>query len=255
MTGDLSPAARRWLGRIPDEPLWVDLRGFLLSGRAEVVEGEGDGESAVVLFMDEPVAFVIGSPGETEFARLGRSDAGGVVEVLAPIADAEHLADRFPGWERDDAVLHRLAAGVALDGTAPSGAGVEIALVMPEERERVESGNLPEELLHELIRAWNRGRPVACAFVDGRAVSFLTAAVETERHWDVVVETLDGFRRRGLAGACFGALHPWFSGQGKEPVWGAHGSNAASLALARRLGFVPCGRLAAFVSPDAPWAG
>jgi L-amino acid N-acyltransferase YncA len=37
-------------------------------------------------------------------------------------------------------------------------------------------------------------------------------------------------------------------GRGQSPVWGALESNGASLALARRLGFVEVGRLTVFAA-------
>ena len=81
----------------------------------------------------------------------------------------------------------------------------------------------------------------------GRIVSVCSAAWETETLWDVSVETVSDYRRRGLAAACFIALARWMLAErGKRPVWGAHESNPASLALAASLGFVRESELLSF---------
>ena len=70
-------------------------------------------------------------------------------------------------------------------------------------------------------------------------VSFCYAAAETEGLWDVSIDTLEGYRRQGHAAACavYMVRHVRDT-TGKEPVWGALISNAASMGLAARLGFV-----------------
>jgi GNAT superfamily N-acetyltransferase len=60
------------------------------------------------------------------------------------------------------------------------------------------------------------------------------------------VDTLEAWRRRGLGRACVEFLIDHMRRHGKEPVWGAIASNAASLAVAARLGFEPVDRLAVF---------
>ncbi len=80
--------------------------------------------------------------------------------------------------------------------------------------------------------------------MDGRAVSFCYAALPTETLWDVSIDTLAAFRRRGLAAACFALAVETLSKTGRRPVWGAVDSNVASLQLAERLGFRPVDRLA-----------
>ena len=72
------------------------------------------------------------------------------------------------------------------------------------------------------------------------------AAFLTESLWDVSVDTLEGCRRRGLAGACARALIGLLSSRGLEPVWAAVESNTASLRLAAKLGFERADRLMVF---------
>ena len=57
----------------------------------------------------------------------------------------------------------------------------------------------------------------------------------------VSIETLEGFRRRGRGAAAFLRLAQEMRLSGLEPVWGAVEDNTASVALAKRLGFVPVG--------------
>ncbi len=82
----------------------------------------------------------------------------------------------------------------------------------------------------------------------GRAVvSFAPAAdfhSEGETLWDVSVDTLAAFRGRRLAGRAARAMVRQMRSQGKAPVWGAVETNAASLSVARQLGFAEAGRLA-----------
>jgi predicted GNAT family acetyltransferase len=80
-------------------------------------------------------------------------------------------------------------------------------------------------------------------------VAFCYAACETETLWDVSVDTLAPFRRRGLAAACFERVRREMERRGKRPVWGAHADNPASLALAARLGFRRDAELVAFHPP------
>ena len=89
-------------------------------------------------------------------------------------------------------------------------------------------------------------RPIAAAWAGGQPVAFCYPALQTESLWDVSVETLAEYRGRRLAGRVARAMIRYMRDRGKAPVWGALESNAASLNVARRLGFVDAGRLAVF---------
>jgi predicted GNAT family acetyltransferase len=77
-------------------------------------------------------------------------------------------------------------------------------------------------------------------------VSFCYVAAETESLWDVSIDTLAGHRRRGYAALCAAYLIEHMCEKGKRPVWGAVESNAPSLGLAAKLGFVPVDRVFVF---------
>jgi GNAT superfamily N-acetyltransferase len=88
---------------------------------------------------------------------------------------------------------------------------------------------------------------VAAAILEGVAVAFCYPAYETETLWDVSIDTLEPYRRRGLARTCFEFLCDHMAAHGKVPVWGALASNSASLSLAARLGFEEVDRSIVFL--------
>ena len=73
----------------------------------------------------------------------------------------------------------------------------------------------------------------------------------TERHWDVSIETVEGYRRGGRAAAAFFRIEREMRRSGRQPVWGAARDNPASLGLAEKLGFVPVVEIAWFDSSAA----
>ena len=87
------------------------------------------------------------------------------------------------------------------------------------------------------------GLAVAAAWADGLPVAFCYAVVETETLWDVSIDTVDPYRRRGLGALAARAMIAFMARRGKSPVWGALASNEPSMRLAARLGFVPHSRL------------
>lgn len=79
---------------------------------------------------------------------------------------------------------------------------------------------------------------MAVAIVDSLPVAFCYAAFTTDRLWDVSIETLKAYRRRGLAAACVLALSRHMYDRDLIPAWGAMDNNPASIGLAAKLGFV-----------------
>jgi GNAT superfamily N-acetyltransferase len=147
-------------------------------------------------------------------------------------------AEALPGWEALPVVAHLLGESERLP-EAPEGA-VRF-LSGPEE-----IGRLPPGLRAELERALRGGTPVAAAFVGGAPVSFCYAGWETEGLWDVSIDTLDRYRRRGYAAWCAAYAIRHMRILGKQPAWHALESNTASMELAARLGFVPVDRFFLF---------
>lgn len=250
--------------RLPDTAHSVDLRGLLLSGRCRVFpEWPAAGEGFVARSVDFPFAAVAGRPSsEAVLAAVEGADAAATAwagegsegewhMLVAPEA-AEAVHAMLPQeWKRRGVVLHTLAGGVPSAGEAPP--GVEIRLA-PEGHAAAgfDLSHLPAGLDREYAGEHVARQPMAAAFVDRRPVAFCYAPFVTETLWDVAVDTLPPFRRRGLAAACFRALAVHLAAErGLAPVWGALAENRASLRLAVKLGFAPAAELVSLVlEPD-----
>ena len=157
--------------------------------------------------------------------------------IVAPVEAESVLATALPRREREPATLFQLPATEAGRLTAP-----DVVARLLNEREYGQLDNLPPILRGELREAC-RYSPIASAFADDRPVSFCYSGWETESHWDLSIDTLETYRRRGLGMAACICLIRHFAQQGKTAVWGSLESNPASEALAYKLGFTPVDRL------------
>ncbi len=75
------------------------------------------------------------------------------------------------------------------------------------------------------------------AFVADRLVSVAVPFYLGRRYTDIGVVTEQAFRGRGLSCACAGGVISDIRRDGRRPTWSTSPDNAASLAVARRLGF------------------
>ena len=157
--------------------------------------------------------------------------------IVAPLEAESIVAAALPRREREQATLFHLPPADAARLASP-GAGARLL----DESEYGQLDNLPPILRGELREA-SHYSPIASAFADDRPVSFCYSGWETESHWDVSIDTLESYRRRGLGMAACVCLIRHFAARGKTAVWGALESNPASTALAERLGFAPVDRL------------
>jgi GNAT superfamily N-acetyltransferase len=235
---------RSLAGLIPDEPLWIDLRGLLLTERCEIWAETNPEHGFVARSWDYPFASLFGEP---RSELVIEATAAGLVafEHLYPRSEWQLLATpqnrslvktALPGWRRTGIVIHRPARDPVRPMVDPT---AEIRLLPGGlEEASLTLEHVPEKSRQELELEWVSSRPIAVAIVDGRAVTFCYAAFTTERLWDVSIETLEPFRRRGLGAACFLALAAHMVESGKTPAWGAMVDNPASLGLAAKLGFV-----------------
>lgn len=253
---------RALLATLPDVPRWVEVRAGLLGGWARV---EGPPCACVVRWHegddDDPMLAAVGRPGAATLLSAVRADPG--ADLLASPDECEYVASVL-GRPGRGAALHVLAPGVALAAgeggrptrpgggpaaaggdAGPAAAGEGVRLLGPADEPlacAVPEADVRAELLAALRRV-----PVAAAFDGGRPVAFCYAGSVTETLWDVSIDTLAGFRRRGLAARAFAAMAEHLRARGGlAPVWGAYDDNVASLGLARKLGFVPVDRLFVF---------
>jgi GNAT superfamily N-acetyltransferase len=69
---------------------------------------------------------------------------------------------------------------------------------------------------------------------------------QTVSLWDISIDTLEPYRRRGHAARCASWMVDEMRRRDKEPVWAAEETNPPSMRLAARLGFVPVDELVLF---------
>jgi hypothetical protein len=222
---------------VPDIPRLVETRAMLLGGDCRLF-GRPDEGHAVVVAGDGSLAAVIGLPSSAEVAEAAADFDG---ELLAEERLTAHVSAALPGWRGEGAVIH---AWGAARPAAPPGLPPTCLLRPADSLE-----HLPPELRDEIQDARARTAVVVALAEppDGPVpVAFCYAGSETETLWDVSMDTLEPYRRRGFAQAAFLHLAALLAEKGKSPVWGAVDSNVASLRLAARLGFLPVDRLTVF---------
>lgn len=228
---------------LPDMPRWVEARGMLLSGRGSFVECPGSDPPTVLSAPSVLLAVVVRWDDPDALARaLGRVPRE--FSIVAPAEVEPTIAPMLPARTREPATLFHLPPADALNLPPDPRA----RLLRPEEYPQLD--NLPPMLRGELRDACTYS-PIASAFVEGRAVSFCYCGWETETHWDISIDTLDGYRRRGLGAAASICLIRHFAQSGKTAVWGAVESNVESALLARKLGFKEADRLMVAYPDDA----
>ncbi|MEO8698435.1 MAG: GNAT family N-acetyltransferase [Kofleriaceae bacterium] len=204
---------------LPDEPRWVEAHGIAgdpTSWHRPLGAGFAIGNEIarlVVIAGDVDSASAIG---------VGRAHPDHVVLVGG---DDLAAALRGSGRTVERAILHTLADPAALPD-------LEGALPLPPD---ASLAHVPPALAEELEIARARGT-VWTAYLDGEPAAFAYAPWRSARYFDVSVDTLASARQLGLGSIVASAM---IRGEhDRQPVWGANASNAASLRLAKRLGFV-----------------
>ena len=200
---------------LPDVPRWVEAHGIAADPdgwREELGAGFALGHDRARLIV------VAGEVEPEDVRRLA-----GRPHVI--LVEREELA-LATGRAVERAILHSLPDA----GTLPDYEGaVPLA---------ASHGPLPAALADELAWARERGT-IWSAWVDGEPVCFAYAPWRSAGLFEVSVDTLPGARQMGLATVVAAAMIRDERAKGREPVWGANESNAASLRLAKRLGFEP----------------
>jgi hypothetical protein len=224
---------------LPDLPRWVAPRGLLREHRCDVRLGpEGKrGAGYLVLEHGSPEAFAVHRPVSSLVAQLGDLEMP-PERILVPIEDAERWRALLPGWREQAAVVQVHPA----PGTLPKAVHETRFLTL---EDVVTLGELPDSLGIQLERALTRG-PVAAAFEAGRPVAFCHAAYRTETWFDLSIDTLEGYRRRGFATSAAAYLIHQQLAQGRKPVWGALDADTASMSMAKKYGFRAVDRMMMF---------
>jgi len=243
------PSTKSLLDRLayalPDIPRWLYVRSMLLSGRCEVlglVEG-GPEPQFVAQELEESedrAVCVVGRPPADAIREAARRNRDGG-EFLTSPEGASHILGALPDWTATRATLHLLGDASRL----PRLAGGEVRPFRASDLAAV-TDDLPEGLRSELEVALTRDAPAVAALADGRPVSFCYAADETEGLWDISIDTLGRYRRRGYASRCVSYMVDEMRRRDKEPVWAAEETNPPSMRLAAKLGFVPVDELLVF---------
>lgn len=234
----MDTATARWVRGLPDDPVHLEARG--LAGRgARVLE---DGDAGAVIDARHDLAVLVGPPS----SRLaGSLLAASPAELHAEPRHAEGWCELLGLQRRADAILH---SRPALDASAlESLVRHDVAPVQDADDPLLDA--LPRSLAEELVGI----RPFPRAFValaGGGAAALAYAFVESKSWLDVSIDTLSAFRRSGFGTSAAAALMADGCARGRGAVWGAEPHNAASLALARRLGLERCGGVAILVEQD-----
>lgn len=240
----------RLVRALPDIPRWVETRSILLSGHCEVLglEDAGEGLSFVVRDTETSSIYVsvVGRPAQSAIAEAvsyGHNEG----EVLAVPENYSHVAAALGDWRIVKTVLHALGESPRMP-EVPEGS----VRLLPS-LDAVDLESLPPDLRSELEDAIETS-PVSAAYVGGHPVAFCYVGARTESLWDVSIDTLEGYRRRGHAARCVAFMVEHMQREGRRPIWNATASNAASLGLAAKLGFVPVDEMVVFL-PPANWSG
>lgn len=216
---------------ILDSPRWVETRELLLRGEAEIFGLAANRRSFVAVSPGEMALIaVVGRPELPFIEAAAQSRPHEGTELLCAEENADYIAAALPGWNRIGADVLRWPDALPLPAAQE---GVRL-IARPE----LASLEVPEELRYELGDGSPDG-PIVAALDGGRPVAFCYPSATSETLWDVSVDTLELWRRRGFATRAFRHTAFLMGQRGKWPVWGYVDDNDASRELANKLGFVP----------------
>lgn len=213
---------------LPDVPRWIEAHGIAAdpaSWRREMGAGFAVGNDRARLIV------VAGDPDAAAVTALAAQRPQHTLLVAIERADLAAATGR----RVERALLHTLPPGATDDG-GPGGAVAPDAGAVPLPPD-ASLAHLPAPLAEELDAA-RPIRTIWTVFLDGAPASFAYAPWRSARWFDVSVDTLPAARQLGLGRLVAAAMIRDEQAQGRSPVWGADEGNAASLRLARSLGFV-----------------
>jgi len=172
-----------------------------------------------------------------EVCRRALETASAITELGTSATDGPLDPTPYEHILSQDAPIERTSVGLAFrfPPTLPSAPGTRVL------RDAAEAA-----LLHPLLAAWSpdvqSSQPLVALIVDGQAVAVCASVRITRWAHEAGVETAAPFRGRGHAPAVVAAWAAAVRALGAEPLYSTSWQNAASRAVARKLGLVPCGR-------------
>lgn len=242
------------LGALVDEPRHVEPRGLLLGGHGIAVLGAGEASGFVFASQFFLVAgFGVPDPDLIEALDVLVDESGLLRDSLTVHVPAEVSGP----W--CDALGVRPSATLSVQRLEPADpAGDSAGEPARWEGEREVTRHVVEQIqgaddprlgtlgrgLREDLEAQERWPVVFAAMAGGGIASIASAAVETERYFDISIETVRAFRGEGFGRAAARGLIQHQLARGKAPVWIVKTSNRASQALAASLGFAETAQLA-----------
>jgi GNAT acetyltransferase len=239
--------ARTLAAAIPDEPRWIDIRGMLLSHRPEITGGDTLDTGFVVRVVHNAVSCVgvVGRP-DVQAIRDAVANVTTLTPVVCQTENAAHVRSALGGWVDEPAIVHTLLPDArALPNQSREGA----RLLAADESSLL--SHLPRGLKHEMTAAVSMV-PLAASFDGEVPVAFCYPVWLTESWWDVSIDTIEAYRRRGHALAAMQLMTGVMRDTGREPIWSALASNTPSLRLAQKIGFTPVGQVTV-LSRDGSW--
>lgn len=229
----MDPLKQRCLSQLPDLPRWVETRDLLLWDASIVVESPAR-DGFVVWSESDRMGSIVGVPDVVALSRAAEQ----MSELLAFPENVEKVQALVHGFRKELATVFAAPAHLPRSPTHACG--------QVGRTEIISQKHLPPELQDELLEAAEDGAIVIAAFTGTLPVAFAYVASETETLWDVSIDTVEGYRRKGYARSAVVRLMRIMEKKGKAAVWGALESNQASANLARGLGFIETDELWVF---------
>jgi GNAT superfamily N-acetyltransferase len=210
------------LAAIADSPCMLEFRSVALERDAMIVRSGG---GLLLVDRSHTLAGAVGT--------VNPRDLDGLYQIAG--RPRELLADRAAYEVLKGALRFARAKIATLDGPWRPPIAKPRELEIRPLRASDSLDHLPLDLIEELQP--QADHVIYAAFEGGLAVSFAYSATMTETLADISIDTLEGYRRRGIARAVVSRLIDEVIRLGKAPVWGANDDNVPSLALAATLGF------------------
>ena len=237
----MEPTKADLLAHLEDVPALVEVRGLLRRRGTSLVMSQQRAGAGFALAPDHDLAVGIGAPepgladGLAAAARAAGIEQGRLRLRAAPEVMEEWSAE---GAAAKAGVVEVFSWGGSPDVLAAQAGRHEVKIIGAGDP-AVEELPAPMRRELEALESWPA---TAVALAGGEPVAFAYAFVETETLWDVSVETAAPFRREGFGASAAAALMLERAEAGLAPIWSVASTNGPSVALAKRLEFVPATR-------------